>query len=195
MKKITLTILALTLLISACKKEETTEPNNTIQEQPFQHLKVGNKWVYSHYYNGNLLDSLVAEVLNHDNGVYEIKTEDRVYKQHTFQYVEGSKLKQYTKGSSKQYAATINDSNTKVGDTWNIKDKWGKDSVVYKVESIDEKVQVPLGEYTCRKIVSEYANGWIFINYVNNKLGIIKIVTKVKNSSNSSTYELREINF
>jgi hypothetical protein len=195
MKKTVIALLALVVVASACKKEENAEPVSTPQEQPFQYLKVGNKWVYNYYHNGNPLDSLITEVLSKNNDAYEIITADRAYKQYSFQYIEDGKLKQYIKGKTKQDAVTINDYNAKTGDTWAIKDRQGKDSIVYTVKTVDESVVVPLGTYTCKKIVAEYANGWVFTNYVNNKYGIIKIDMRTKNSTTTSVYELREINF
>lgn len=195
MKKLTLVALLLVVVISACKKDEEQIIPTENPTKSYEYLKVGNKWVYDVILNGNPFDSLVTEIIDENNGTFELLTKDNTYKQHTFLYVEDNKLKQYIKGQDRNAAVMLSKANATVGETWTIKDRAGQDSIVYTIKADNEKVTVPAGTYTCTKIEANYVSGWSIVSYRDKNYGIIKMETRANNSSITNDYNLRSVNF
>lgn len=193
MKKNVIVLLALIVIASACKKEETVAPNPTNSiEQPFSYLKVGNQWVYDFEYNGNVVDSLVTTIEAMENDIFELKTSDMTRTEISYQFVEGDYIKQYNKGQTKEQAIRIASKNPQINDTWTVKGANSQNGVVYTIKEVDMQITVPAGTFTCTKIEGVYPGGSKLITYTDKKYSIVKM--EFLSGNTPAIYNLRTIN-
>lgn len=177
MKTNILTIIALTVFMSACEKETTDNK----EQSPFPFMQVGNKWTYEWYAEGAAASANIA---------YEISSIDELgYAAITFTNQMGNTHNQFEWYSSETFFAEESGSlsgfwfplcysNSIVGNSWYSAEEHDVlGSITREIMSDNESITVGAGTFTdCIKIKQTYENDAYIVDYfwVNKTVGIVK---------------------
>lgn len=187
------TTLIFSVFLFSCKKETTDNPAPSPHTATFKSLKKGHKWVYDFKYNGTAYDSLVVEIIDEQNGVFEALTYDKTTSETDYRYAEGDFMKIYPKGKTTASAQRVVKSNAVIGETW--KDFNGTDTIQTTVKQTALAVTVPAGAFTCLELeIKNLKQKTISYNYTNADVGLVKIFIN-SNTGGIAIYELKYKNF
>ena len=195
--------ISLTLFVSSCKKDSTTEdtPEETPTPTPtpsyaVNFLKLNNQWVYENTLYGTVIPPAKTMTVKQDlgNGVFKITMASTYnYSGYSETITDSSKLAVdadylylYDEYSSVDKYKYLSKSPT-LGEQFTHSD--GGISITYTVDAINENVTVPAGTFSCTKIKETMGTN-ISYTYINKDYGLINIL-----QGSSTIMQLKSKNF
>jgi hypothetical protein len=174
MKQMILALVVFTFLCISCKKDDNKSSKQIIP------LSVGNQWVYK-YYNSEkealVMDTIIIESTFEDGGyqVYQFSDDDYTFGEHSLFY-KGSDLWGYEIPSGIA-TATILVPQKKTLNSQILND----DGHIRTVVSLNEKISVPAGTFSCYKLKDELDNEtYILYTWICDGIGVVKYQTETK---------------